>query len=238
MYIENIHAKNWEEIRDFFSLDCEAPHLKLFKYGDTSVTEFNLDASNFLGIPRGSISNSPPPFKAYNYRLYVDDRNLIVLGGVGLSRTLLKNRKEARIADKKELIHSALSFLSPFYTMHTDIIITEPSKSYYKSFEEGLSWVFLKQMEADDKITDLRFRVTRDKFAYEDTKIMENVLKEVDAVRNPEEFFKKNNKELDKLVSLPFRINVEEDYENFLKSEPRYVRRLGNRWEYFKPKYQ
>jgi len=256
MWIEKAHQKNWEEIKKFFSLDCKPPHLKLYKYFETVSREFRSDVANFLGLHQTTISVQPrqdiyelllpkTEMDAFNYRLFAQDRNLVVIGGIGISRSFLKNKWEARIVDKKELIHSALSLLSPFYSMHTDIAITDPSKSYYKSYEEDIAWALLKRMEdGNDKVTDLRSRITREKILYpsmnfvkDSMSMTEAVLKETDTVRKPLEAFRKFNELLEPKLPMPFEINVERDYKNFLELNCSYVRRLEDEWEYFKPKY-
>jgi len=256
MWIEETHRKNWEEIKDFFSLDCKPPHLKLYKHFEMATQEFNSDVASLLGIPITTIAVNPKPeiytamigktdFDAFNYRLFVQDRNLVVIGGIGVSKSFLKNRWEARIADKKELVHSALSFLSPFYSMHTDIAITDPSKSYYKSHEEDIAWALLKQMEGgDNRVTDFRSKITREKtlypsmnFAKESMDMTEVVLREKDPVRKSVETFRRFQELLDAKWKMPFEVDVESDYKSFLDLNCTYVRRLENEWEQFRPKY-
>jgi hypothetical protein len=215
-----------------------------------------LDVTNFLRLPQTAIGTKPDQgiyelllpktdFDAFNYRLYAQDRNLVVIGGIGVSKSFLKNKWEARIVDKKELIHSALSFLSPFYSMHTDIAITDPSKSYYKNHEEDIAWAILKQMEGgNNRVTDFRSKITREKTLYpsmnfvkESMDMTEIVLSETDPVRKSIETFRRYEELLNAKYKMPFEVEVEKDYKSFLELNCSYVRRLENEWEYFKPRH-
>ena len=247
MKIRKTHQKNWEEISDFFSLDCKPPNLRVYKHQEMVTEEFNSDVAKFVGISKNAISTRMYPqiyflpikeISALNYRLFITDYNLVVIGGVGLSESFLKNEWEARIVDKKELIHSALSFLHPFYSMHVDPVVTDPSRSLYKAFEEDVAWTFLKQMEGEnDKITDFRHKITKDETVHISMEMMEKIMKKTDSVRNPVEAFKRSSKEFWMMDKLPIEIDIDTDYENFLKANYRYARRLEDGWEYFKPKY-
>lgn len=101
MWIEETHQKNWEEIKDFFSLDCKPPHLKLYRYFETVSNEFSSDVTNLLGVsptdivirPRQdnyTLARPKTDVDAFSYRFFAPDRSLVIIGGIGLHKSFLK----------------------------------------------------------------------------------------------------------------------------------------------------
>jgi len=253
MKIFEVHQENWNDVKNFLGLDCKAPHLEvgIDYFAINSIYFRNL--SKFLGeestprvyISRYNIGLEPPPNvrEAFTHKSISLYEGPIFIGGVGLTKELLKDKEKARLASKFEQIHCALGYLSPFYTMRLDPLANPTGKIMYKTFEEDITWALLKQIEGTDEITNFRQKILDEARPVPDDAhkamiVAEKTLRKADPIREPVRAFKENTKILGNEDFIKKHdINVEDDYKNFIFMGYKFVRFLDDEIEYFQPKF-
>jgi len=252
MKIFNVHQENWEDVKNLLGLDCKAPHLEVGIDYFAISNAYIRSISKFLGKPppTTSISSFNPLLEqsieereAFTHKSFSLYEGPIFIGGVGLTKGLLKNKEKAHLADKFEQIHCALGYLSPFYTMRLDPLAHRTGKILYKAFEEDISWAFLKQMEGTDEIINFRQKILDENVPIKDDArkamiITEETLRKTDPLREPVRAFKEYMKIFAKEDLLKRHdINVEDDYKGFVSMGYKYIRFLDDEIEYFQPKF-